>query len=716
MALRSGQTPYSLDFFRRRLASVDALPQLCILALAAGLITGGVIIAFNTAVTWALAHLLTGGPEDFESLGAFGRMWLPTIGGLAIGCALWRIPRSGTRVGVVHVMERLSRHQGRLPLRNALVQFFGGIAALISGQAGGREGPAIHLGAASSSLLGQLFELPNNSVRTLVACGSAAAIAAAFNTPIAGVIFAMEVVMMEYTIASFLPVILAAVTSTFVTHSVLGNETAFVVPQLQLTSLAEIPYIVLAGVMIGCLASLFTYLVQLFSRLNHWSFPMRGLVAGAITGVAALLTPGVMGIGYDTVNGALLGSVAVHTLCLLVITKMLAATACLGLGLPLGVIGPALFIGASFGGVLGLLGQAVAPADVSSPGLYVMLGMSAMMAAVLQAPLAALMAVLELTANPGVIPPAMLIIVVATLITGEVFKRRSVFVTTLKTLGLEYPPSPVAMHLQRAGVASIMHRNFIRLPRIVTRQEAENALGRAPRWIVVEESANTAHCLLNPSDLGAFIAEFDSGDEGRVETRSGARVDGKTTPKAVDGSAEQPPRDGAESKPSTGANSAPTGEAPTTANTPGSKPGETAENRDGDQPHAEAIDGSGARRAARTGTQAAGTQTAADDGTADNTSTKDGDSERPKDSPRERRREARREAKREATEGRIDLLRIPGQREDVVNVDIRATLQEALEALDDNSVRALCVRRTSIPLVAPIMGVLTREDINNFRR
>ena len=124
-------------------------------------------------------------------------------------------------------MERLTRHQGYLPLRNAVIQFFGGAIALISGQSGGREGPAIHLGATAASLLGQKFQLPNNSIRTMIACGTAAAIASSFNTPIAGVIFAMEVVMMEYTVASFLPIIVAAVTSTLVSQAFFGAAPAF---------------------------------------------------------------------------------------------------------------------------------------------------------------------------------------------------------------------------------------------------------------------------------------------------------------------------------------------------------------------------------------------------------------------------------------------------------------------------------------------------------
>jgi CIC family chloride channel protein len=204
---------------------VDALPQLSILAVAVGLFTGIVILVFRATVDYILGSwILPQGSESFEALGFAERFALPVTGALLIGLGLSRLSTADRRVGVVHVMERLSRHQGHLPAKNAVVQFFGGILALISGQSGGREGPAIHLGAASASLLGQALKLPNNSMRTLVACGSAAAIAGSFNTPIAGVIFAMEVVMMEYTIGSFIPVIIAAVVTTVMTQTFFGNE------------------------------------------------------------------------------------------------------------------------------------------------------------------------------------------------------------------------------------------------------------------------------------------------------------------------------------------------------------------------------------------------------------------------------------------------------------------------------------------------------------
>ncbi|MDZ7668995.1 MAG: chloride channel protein [Gammaproteobacteria bacterium] len=498
----------SLEGFRQRLASAEALPQLAVLAVLAGLLTGAVILAFRLALDGILGNLLPGGPESFESLGRLERLVLPVAGMcLLAGLFAW-LPADALRFGVPHVMERLSRHQGYLPLRNALAQFWGGIGALAAGLSGGREGPAVHLGAASASLMGRAFQLPNNAIRTLVACGTAAAIAGSFNTPMAGVIFAMEVVMMEYTIGSFIPVILAAVTSTLLTHYFIGAEPAFEVAPTRLASLLEIPFIVLCGVVIGTLAAGYSRLVQLFARFHARPFWLRALVAGAFTGAAAVVTPEVMGVGYDTVNAAMAGQLAMLTLAGVVLLKSLTSAAAVGLGMPVGIIGPTFVIGAAIGGLMGAAGAMLPGAEAASIGFYVMLGMAAMMAAVLQAPLAALMAVLELTANPNVILPAMLVIVVATMVTGVTFRQRSVFLATLAAQGLEYPPNPVRAHLQRAGVTSIMNRSLARLGEVCSYREACEALARQPRWIVVESRPGQVRCLLNAGDLRNHVAEL----------------------------------------------------------------------------------------------------------------------------------------------------------------------------------------------------------------
>ena len=453
--------------------------------MAVGLVTGVVVLLFRSAidgVTW----LLHGQVADGQGLWDVEfRLILPIAGALVLGVLLNRLPPDSRRFGIAHVMERLARHRGRLPLKSAIHQFVGGVFGLGMGLSGGREGPAIHLGAAASSLLGEAFRLPDNCVRTLVACGTAAAIGASFNTPMAGVIFAMEVVMMEYAIVSFIPVIIATVTATVLSRWHLGDVIEFSGLETDLHSLLEIPYIMLSGLLVGFLGGLFIVLVRAFAEFRKGPFWIRATAAGAITGIAAIVAPQVLGVGYDTVNQALLGNFVWTALLVILIAKVVASAACVGVGLPVGIIGPTLVMGALLGGLMGAAGNSLAPGLASDTALYVMLGMAGMMAAVLQAPLAALVAVLELTSNPKVILPAMLIIAVATLTVSQLLKQRSVLLTTLATLGVRYPPHPAAQHLMRVGVASLMSRDVVSLPRRPEPAELTAALSDNPEWVVV---------------------------------------------------------------------------------------------------------------------------------------------------------------------------------------------------------------------------------------
>ncbi len=227
----------------------------------------------------------------------------------------------------------------------------------------------------------------------------------------AGVIFSMEVIIMEYTIAGFIPVILAAVTATMINHLVYGNETAFFVPLTVADySLHDIPFLVLEGFLIGTVAAIFVHLIALIYRYAPSTVGRRMLVAGVVTGILALAVPQVLGVGYDTVTLALEGKIGIVILISALAFKLLATATTIALGVPVGVIGPTIFIGAMAGGALGILGAAMMPEAASSQGFYVMLGMGAMMGAVLQAPLAALMAVMEMTNNSHIILPAMLVL------------------------------------------------------------------------------------------------------------------------------------------------------------------------------------------------------------------------------------------------------------------------------------------------------------------
>jgi H+/Cl- antiporter ClcA len=497
-----------LENLRLRLSSFDALPQLALLGLLSGSLAGGVTIAFRLMIESAQASLLPGGqPENYEGLTLVARFLAATSGGLTVGLALQLMHPNTRRVGVVHVMERLAYHQGHLPLANALVQFFAGAASIICGHSVGREGPGVHLGAASGSLLGQWLHLPNNSIRTLVACGVAASIGASFNTPLAGVIFAMEVVMMEYTLAGFAPVILAAVSATSLSRLVFGSDPAFIIPALTLASLTELPYVLLLGLTLGALAAAFIQLLQLFVQFSG-AYPIwsRCLAGGALVGLCALAVPEVMGIGYDTVNGALTGNYGIAFLLGVTLMKLFATAASVGCGLPGGLIGPCFIIGSTAGGVMGLLAQLWFPGNIASPGFYALIGMGTMMGATLQAPLAALTAMLELTANPNIILPGMLALITAGLVSKEVFDKDSVFLHLIRTQGLDYRNDPVMQALRRTGVGHTMDRSFVVFGQHVQRDEITQALQGKPRWILVKED-NRGVALLPAADLVRHLQE-----------------------------------------------------------------------------------------------------------------------------------------------------------------------------------------------------------------
>ncbi len=501
-----------MNRFRLRLANAEAVPQLALLGLLSGIITGAVIILFRQLLSLLLENgLPEGNDENFEGLAAHWRFILPIGGALALVLLLALIKPRHRRVGIAHVIERMGLHQGHLPLKNMLVQFFGAIIALASGHSSGREGPAVHLGAAGSSALGQWLRLPNNSVRTLVGCGSAAAISAAFNTPIAGVIFAMEVVMMEYTISGFIPVILASVIAAFMTALVYGSDQAFIIPSIEMHSLLEFPLVIICGFAIGCLAAAFIWLSKNIHRRAPQPYWFRLPLAGLLTGLVAIYYPQVMGIGYDTITDILFNTVGLEFLLYLVLAKLVVSAAACGLGVPAGIIGPSLFLGACLGGAIGLLSQVAYTQPSSGSGFYAMLGMGAMMAAVLQAPLAALMAVMELTQNPSIILPAMLAVVIASLTSRYLFGQASIFSELLGKV-VSDPRSILEQGLHREGVASIMDGGLLHLPRHCSRELALQQLKATDKWIVILEQ-DDPQWILRAEELRGQLAQPDRPDE-----------------------------------------------------------------------------------------------------------------------------------------------------------------------------------------------------------
>jgi len=492
-----------IDNFRHSLAYIDALPQLTALGAIVGFCTGLIIIVFRYSISAPLSLLLPEHSENFEALSATQRTLLIFSGCFIVAIIYQLAGKRNSETSIAHVLDRTHNHQAKLPMRNWLLQFFGGITALSTGQSVGREGPAVHLGAGVASQLGQWLRLPNNSMQTLVGCGVAAAISAAFDTPMAGVIFAMEVILLEYTIVGFVPVILSSVIGAAMSQAVFGPETNFSTAHSDITSLVELPYMLVVGLIIALCSAIYIRLNIFAMSLASWHITLRLFIAASLTSLVASQYPEVMGLGYDTANLAIKGELAFNSLLLIALMKLVLTPVVVGLGVPGGVIGPLLVSGACLGGALGVIASLVYPNIAIGLEIYVILGMTGMMAATLNAPLAALVAVLELSYNPHMIFPAMLVIVVSCLFTRHVFKLDSIFVEQLRSKGRSLTSAPADRALKKAGVISIMDTRFQNTPAMLNYDEAKALLANNPSWIIIEDDEKKT--ALAASDLAAYL-------------------------------------------------------------------------------------------------------------------------------------------------------------------------------------------------------------------
>lgn len=400
--------------------------HLTLMGAATGLMAGVMVLGFRWFIeTGQMALLPSGSVGDYEGLPVWARLLLPVASGLLLGLVFDRIPQHLHRVGVVHVIQQL-RAEGRasLPLRNALVQFFAGGFSIITGHSVDREGPCIHLGAASGSLVGRQAE-PADSF-TLTAAGAAAGISAAFNTPLAGVVFVIEVLGIRHRPDRFIPIITASVVAALLYRATYGispffSTTEILAPDIDMSALLSL------GVMTGLFAVSFIVLAErvlIYTQL--WRTSVTFTLAGIVTGLIAIYYPQVMGVGVDSLNHILNERLSGQLLVGLLVGKLLATAVSIGLRMPGGLIGPSLLMGGALGGFVGWLLSAGSP-DPGVVSFFAMLGMIAMMSAMMRAPLAAMCALLELTADTGVIFPAMVVVICADLIVRQLLSRDSVF-------------------------------------------------------------------------------------------------------------------------------------------------------------------------------------------------------------------------------------------------------------------------------------------------
>lgn len=492
----------SLAPFRRSLTRYESVLAYAVLGIVAGLLSGFAVIAFEQVIIQVAALLgVAGHAEQFESLTPTARFLLPAAGALLLGLGFSLLRAEDRETGIVHVISRLHSSYGMLPWRNAVVQFIGGSIALATGQSGGREGPGVHLGAAINSVVGQRLALPNNSLRVLIACGSAGGIAAAFNTPLAGVIFAMEVIVSEYTVAGFMPVMLAAIAASVLSRRLDGGSEVFDMSSVALASLTEIPFVLILGVVCGAAAAMFIRISSSAARYTHWPIVWRFLIAGVVTGALGVAVPEVLGIGYDTLGVTLFSDVTLSALLLIAGAKLFATAIGVGMGMPVGLIGPNLLIGACLGGFLGNLLATLYPALGADPSLYVTVGMAATMGAVFGAPLAACLAVIELTQSTSVAMPALLAIIAANLTNQTVFRQRSAHRSVLRQLQRQLPDDPLNLLLHRTDVNAVLDGSVVLVKEKVGAAVASTLALQVPNWCLVTRDGDNLFLVNGPELL-----------------------------------------------------------------------------------------------------------------------------------------------------------------------------------------------------------------------
>ncbi len=368
----------------------------------------------------------------------------PVAGGLVVGALLvWFSPRRRAE-GVADVIEAQHLRRARIDWKEGLSSAVITVISLGSGASAGREGPAVHIGASLASLFGRPFRMPLASRRVLVAAGAAAAVSASFNAPIAGVIFAHEVILGHYALSAFVPTVLASVTGTLITRAHLGDFPAFIIPHYEILSNWEFPAFALLGLISGLVAVAFllsTSLADWTARKIAMPLWMRPVAGGLIVGAVAVFIPQIIGVGYEATNLALRGRYDIWFLLLLLAAKMAATSITLASRFGGGVFSPSLFMGVMTGGAFGLTAAALFPEMVSPQGVYSLVGMGAVTGAVLGAPLSTALIVFELTGDYKMT----IALLLATSISSVVMQTligRSFFHWQLATRGLNLEEGP----------------------------------------------------------------------------------------------------------------------------------------------------------------------------------------------------------------------------------------------------------------------------------
>ena len=376
------------------------------LSLVIGALVGLIVVAFILLTGRLAAHMYPAGGAGWR------RILVPTIGALVSGLLLVRFFPDARGSGIPQTRAAIFIHDGCISLRTVVGKFVCCSLSLASGIALGREGPSVHIGSGVASVVARRLGLSTAQVRWLVPVGASAALAAAFNTPIAAVLFSLEEIMGDLHAPILGSVVLSSTTSWMVLHLVLGDEPLFHVAGYHLVSSVELLVYVVLGVVggIGSVAfvRLLLWLRRRFQRLPKSTLWVQPVVGGLAVGLLGYAVPQVLGVGYDQVDRVLGGEVVLGAVVLLAVLKMVATALCYASGNAGGIFGPSMFIGAMMGATVGRVAHLALPTVTADAGAYALVGMGTAFAGIIRTPLTSVIMIFEVTRDYTIIVPLMI--------------------------------------------------------------------------------------------------------------------------------------------------------------------------------------------------------------------------------------------------------------------------------------------------------------------